>query len=613
MLNKNKQVKFTFAKQILLFLLSIVFLYYSFLTIETRLNNILIVNIPLYTNFPIPVLFWIGVFVYLVALSRLFNKDLKNLAWPGVLLGFTIHFTFLLLNAYKLNVSNQISWSSGYYRYYFMVFLYLSLSVLSIWSGILFYFSVIGRNNIYFSLFYSIPLLFILSSLSSLICRNYLLYFIMVSSFLLSLYSRANERLFFKVKRIISSFSRIVFDERIFLPLIFITSMVFKIVMLKQVMTNPNYILTASDGRHYNRYAREFLEGKSVKVPYTKGYWIFLSGLYYIFNKDYFSVGVVQSIYGSLAVLMTYLIAKKAFGIVTARIAAIIAVLDYPLIFAAVGLGHQAMDIFYSILIAYLLIKYKAMGITLKSTFFLIFIGFMSGLATANREVNVLMPLIASAWLIYVFYKSGYKKMKIAGIISLFLLFVILGMAPFLYSNYLETGSLYDQTTNYGIKKVLTAFNPQLENIGFDPHKSLGSSIRVLLAKPSLLLTATWKNYSLKFMNLYFSQVYGSFDPIFLFRKPISNYYLSMYFYAYLVTLIGFIFGYLNRKKNNKVIIYLLFLIIAYKTVVHVVTVSYYRYRPPIELFLIIFTAYGLYVIIQHIGDKIKALSIDGR
>ena len=122
--------------------------------------------------------------------------------------------------------------------------------------------------------------------------------------------------------------------------------------------------------------------------------------------------------------------------------------------------------------------------------------------------------------------------------------------------------------------------------------------MEIVADKPLIFLKALWLNYYTKFMELYFNQGYGGFDPIFLVRKPMTNYYLIMWFYAYLLTFFGMISVFTARFKD-KAVGCLVLLMIIYKTLFYMCTITQYRYRAAIDPFLIILTAYGIYRVIQ--------------
>jgi len=416
--------------------------------------------------------------------------------------------------------------------------------------------------------------------------------------FLLAFYLRGKEGIYAKVKKAAGALKSIFSNEKVFLTCIFIIAVAFRLFLLKRTMTNPGYIDTGADGRTLDTLAREFLAGKPASFPGSRGYWMFLAGIYSIFGDDYFKIGLIQSIFGALAIVMIYVIAKRGFGEVTARIAAVIAALDYPLIFSAVSIGHEAMDIFYVAFTAYLLVKVRDIGINMKSICLTALTGLVCALAMATREANLLIPFVAIVWLIYVFSKSDYQRSRRAGIYFTLLLFTIIGIAPFLYLNFKSRGSLYDQSSPYGVVSILENYHPYLTSIGFNPIKDLYGSMEIVADKPLIFLKALWLNYYTKFMELYFNQGYGGFDPIFLVRKPMTNYYLIMWFYAYLLTFFGMISVFTARFKD-KAVGCLVLLMIIYKTLFYMCTITQYRYRAAIDPFLIILTAYGIYRVIQ--------------
>jgi len=470
--------------------------------------------------------------------------------------------------------------------------------LVSITAGALLEFVYRNRTSVMCGLLCPMQLLFIYAAAVVFRYHDYALFIAMLAIFSATLFISGKINFYLKFKEAVGRVLNLIFDERIFLPLVFIVSMAFRVVFLKRIMTNPDFINTASDGGYIDGLARDFLAGKPARFPGSRGYWMFLAGVYAVFGTDYFRVGIIQSIFGSAAVILTYLIAKRGFGVIPARIAAIAAALDYPLIFSAVGIGHEAMDIFYGVLIVFLLIKCSDLGLSAKGIPVLALTGVVCALAMATREVNMLMPLVGGAWLVYAFSKLNIPKFKVTSAVFILLLFSTLALSPFLYLNCKSFGSAYEQSSTYGIKYVLQHYNPQLTAIGFNPAVDLSGSMQIVIAKPLVFLRAVWTNYYTKFMELYFSLGYGGFDPIFLVRKPVTNYYLSMWFYTYLLTFTGIICVFFTKAKDRAVV-YLILLIILYKTAFHLFTISVYRYRAAIEPFIIMFASSGIYLLIR--------------
>ncbi|MFC1631918.1 hypothetical protein ACFL2I_05140 [Candidatus Omnitrophota bacterium] len=603
------------VKTVLLLVFSGGLIFFSFLASETKLANIFTVGFiggdSILTEFPIPIIFWLGMFVYLVLTAKLLKVRFSNLLGFGLILGFATHFILLLLNTHTRNLNGEIIWYSAAYKLYFKAFLFFFLSILSITSGVLFrlYRRATNLNFIISTYLFTLLLLFTVGSMFRQ--NDYLFSLAMIVLFLLSFSLSGIQDIYLRIERAFRLFRRIVFDQRVFILLIFISALVFRIFFLTRVMSSANYYETGSDGGYYDYLANRFLAGEYFSMPQNKGYWLFLAGIYHLFGRNYFVVGLIQSILGSLAIVLIYLIAKRAFGVLVARVAAIVSVLNYSLVFSAAAVGHQAMDIFYGLTVVYLLMKTRDVGINRKGALLLALAGIFSALLIVNREINGLLPLVVSGWLGYLFLKSGYKRSEIAGIIGIFFLFFALGIGPFLYLNYTECGSLYDRTSTYSPEWIFTQLSPHLTEMGFSPYADLEGSLKIVTQEPLIFFKAIWLNCYSKFVRLYFSQGYGGFDPIFLVRKPTTNYFLTIWFYAYFLTFIGMISVFMKKTAQmikDRPVAYLVLSIILYKTLIHMITYGNYRYRAPIEPFLIMFGAYGLYLMARLGRKKAKAL-----
>ena len=65
--------------------------------------------------------------------------------------------------------------------------------------------------------------------------------------------------------------------------------------------------------------------------------------------------GALQAVIGSAACLVLYAVAKDQFGVLIARVAVVFAVISFPLLFAAAAIGHQAIDVFLTLVLVWLL------------------------------------------------------------------------------------------------------------------------------------------------------------------------------------------------------------------------------------------------------------------
>jgi len=96
------------------------------------------------------------------------------------------------------------------------------------------------------------------------------------------------------------------------------------------------------------------------------------------------------------------------------------------------------------------------------------------------------------------------------------------------------------------------------------------------------------------FTAMFLHQGYGSFDPVFLVRG--SPYYDGMWFYALSLALVGLgvvCWGAFRRPREH-VDWWLIIVLLASRTGVHLVLASAYRYRAPLEPYLIMLAAVGV-------------------
>ena len=65
----------------------------------------------------------------------------------------------------------------------------------------------------------------------------------------------------------------------------------------------------------------------------------------------------MQSVIGAGACLLLYGTAKPLCGVAVARLASVFAAISFPLLFAAAAIGHQAIDVFLTLLVVWLLVR----------------------------------------------------------------------------------------------------------------------------------------------------------------------------------------------------------------------------------------------------------------
>lgn len=102
------------------------------------------------------------------------------------------------------------------------------------------------------------------------------------------------------------SLRRLLAGERVFLLVVFCAALVFRLLYLRQVMTNPNYVETGADGPVYDELAWSIARGEGIRQSFTDrfpllllGYVWLASGVYAIAGHSYFALCALQAVIGS--------------------------------------------------------------------------------------------------------------------------------------------------------------------------------------------------------------------------------------------------------------------------------------------------------------------------
>jgi len=600
-----------------IFLLSVFLLSFSLISLWTGLGYVFSVNLPIAIrgNFPIPVFYWAGIGLYSLAiafyLKKSFLKNLKRMLPVGFLLHLLLSFLRLKV---QITDSPQI-FSALAYRWYCELFILSSFILLAFFCAKVIHGLRINlRENTagYFEAEFRLPFLVLFFYiLFYLLLKNLTFYvFLIIAIFGCFFYlcSSTGKGLTVKLISAVAYLKKILLQEKGYLSLIFLFALLIRIFYLSRIMGTPEYIDTGSDGRMYDGLAYSYLKGEKVTEALVAGYWIFLSFIYKIFGRSYFAVGAIQGILTSLSCIFIYYSGKYIFNIKVARTAALVAAISFSSIFSASAIGHQALDIFYVTLGLMLVSRYAYYGGVLKLRYiFLILLGIVWGLSIATREINFFYPIIIICWfMFYLSRRRAKKEVLIDGIIILF--FIALVLLPFIYRNIKNLGVWYPISSTEGtdyplIESYLRGENPDLVKAGIDFSKPQ-AILQLFLEKPSFVLCALAKNYWVRFKELYFSQGYGGFDMLFLYR--LSDYYYALWFYVYVLTTFGILAAFKRYRMGAHL---LLFLFVFYRTIVHFFTEGSYRHRAPIEPFLLLYLVYGFYVILGFCTGKGKEKS----
>lgn len=391
------------------------------------------------------------------------------------------------------------------------------------------------------------------------------------------------------------SVGALVATEWVFLAGIALVALGLRIFYTLRIMSEPNFINTGSDGPAYDTLAWAMVQG--VPEPrwgnialFAPGYVRFVALLYWLGGRNYFLVCAVQSVFGVLSCLLMYDVAKRLVGTTAARIAVVFGALNFPMIFAAAAIGHQAMDLFWTLLVVWCLVRYlgdpvwwgRWMGV----------VGLLLGWAAVTREGNIVFGMFLLGWVMLgVRAKFGWRTALIHGAaLSLGFLIVLL---PFVLGNTAGVKArIAGQWFIYGYSGVDIHY-------WFNPWSNPAGAWALFLEQPIHVIIQLSRALVANFNVIFLNQGYGAFDPVFLVRW--STYYYGLWWYAYLLAFVGFglMVWQAVRTPLEHLGWWLVIGLIVSRTLPHLFLEAGYRHRVVLEPYLIMMATYTVTLLIN--------------
>jgi len=536
-------------------------------------------------GFPIPFLFWIAVAIYTVSYTWSFHLPTAARLADGMQLGFGVHLLVLLARSvFHVTQESQVVLPSAYVLYWKAVWASCLVAGL---VGLGRFIST--RRSRLFSdpqRFFLLPLT--LGYATLWVASWWIAPRFTIAATLIGLVGWASLR--GHVVRAVQAVGGWLWrDERAFLVLVFLLALAFRLFYAIRILSTPDFLNTGSDGPAYDALAWALVHGEVDPrwghIPwFAPGYVRFLAIIYALVGRHYFVVCAVQSLVGAIACLLLFSVAKRIFNGTVARISAVFGALNYPMVFAAAAIGHQAMDLFWTLLVVWCLVRYAQEP--RRWGRWIVGIGLLLGWAAVTREGNAVFWVFLVGWFLWgVRAKVGWRTAltHVAGLsVGVGLMLVpILGGGGSLH------GRLAHQWFSYQNAPVHI-------NTWFNPWKDPGAAWSLLREEPLTVFVnvtqALLGNFNAMFMN----QSYGAFDPVFLVRW--SPYYYGMWWYAYLLAFFGLlavVWGAV-RSPVDRLGYWLILVVLSSRASVHLFFEAGYRHRVPLEPYLILLAAYGL-------------------
>lgn len=402
--------------------------------------------------------------------------------------------------------------------------------------------------------------------------------------------------------------------EGVFLVLVFLAALALRLFYTARVMTNPDFLNTGSDGPTYDALAWALAQGQPTpeSAPwwsthdhfFAPGYVRFVTLIYGLVGRSYFAVCAVQAVMGATACALMYAVAKWLFGRPVARIASVFGVLNFPMIFAVAAIGHQAMDLFWTLLVVWCLIRY--LEDPQRWGRWIVGIGLLLGWAALTREGNIVFWLFLLGWfLLGVRLRVGWRPAILhAAALSLGFLVVLL---PFIWDG---GEGIFDRLGHLWFLYEHTSTHI---NTWFNPWRNPDAAWALFQGQPLNVMVKVGEAMVGNFNTMFLNQDYGSFDPVFLVRG--SPYYYGMWFYALSLAFfgLGVVCWGAFRRPVERLDWWLIIVLLASRTAVHLVLTSAYRYRVPLEPYLIMLAAVGLTQLLSAARDRRGRVTPRGR
>ncbi len=383
-------------------------------------------------------------------------------------------------------------------------------------------------------------------------------------------------------------------NERVFLSVVFCAALALRILYLRQVMTNPNYLETGADGPVYDELAWSIARGEGIRQSFTErfpllllGYVWLASGIYAVAGHSYFALCALQGVVGSSACLVLYAVAKDLFGVLIARVSVVFAVISFPLLFAAAAIGHQAIDVFLTLLLVWLL--WRAANAEQPAWWTWAAIGALFGVAVAVRETVVFFLAFVVFWISFVFHRRAWRGSlaAISALLSGALVLLLPVLVPKVASEEKRLGLRVHFDRLYTGEADVNAIRTGI--VG--PFASPAAAAEQLANSPFLVLGTLARAWGRNIALQFFAQPYGSFDLVFLSKG--SQYSYGLWSYIYLLAAAGLLAAWGGAWATGPRALGLALIVgvVLSRTFPHVVLESNYRHRVPIEPFLILVTA----------------------
>lgn len=548
----------------------------------------------------VPVGYWAGVAIWSWLAARLLAVPFTDVAARAACVGFAVH-AMVLLASYTPRLTDPAGFSSPDYLWYSRLFTAAILAFATGWAVL-----VVRRlvSASAASAAFDLPAVFAALVLAVALARadSLLASAGTISGFAGAWLTTTSPR----------TLRRWASDERLFLICLFLVALGLRLLYLRRIMGDPGHIETGADGPVYDELAWDVARGRGVRSSFTDrfpllllGYVHFVSVIYRIAGHSYAAIGAVQSVIGAGACLLLYGTAKSLGGVAVARLASVFAAISFPLLFAAAAIGHQAIDVFLTLLVVWLLVRRPV--VRRWAWWQWAGLGVIVGMAIAVRETMVLMLAFLALWIPFAFGFAHWRPSSRA--LLAFGLGVVVFLAPLVGPKVATAEKRLELRHHFDLLYRGEADAVRLRDQLVGPLANPSAALDQLRQSPRLVLASLGRAYSANLAVQFLAQPYGGFDLAFL-RKG-TDFYYGLWFYAYALATAGVVIALVRIRRGGKDAagLALMLGVIASRTLPHVVLESNYRHRVPVEPYLILLASIAAVAVVTAIRplDAVRA------
>ncbi|MDD2688634.1 MAG: glycosyltransferase family 39 protein [Candidatus Omnitrophica bacterium] len=403
--------------------------------------------------------------------------------------------------------------------------------------------------------------------------------------------------------------NKLLKNERILLCWLFLIALGIRL-FIGIILFNPP---VRADAHSYEEMALSILSGRGLQIDmhptsiYMPLYPMFLAAIYFVVGHHYLSIVVSQAILSAFMCIIIYFLAKRLFNKTIALLAGMLLCFDLGFIFIP---RHFLSETLYSFLLLISML-FLVRFIQTYKTRDILFAGLFLTLTTLTRSLIFLFPFFISVYLAKVLSRKFGVKLALKKI-SLFILIFLLPLGIWVIRNYRVHHAFVPLTTLTG-ESLYACYKPEQGKIFgkfvYDDVCAAGRKIDSEVQRNKYFLDAALQYIRTNYNKIPKLVLLKSMYFFSLFDWEVINYGVYNFSFAFILPFIiaGFFVPLIKKYNHGIAIIYLGLL---YNLIILLICYASPRLRLPLEPYLILFAAGGIYFLWQRNKNKFMFISV---